>query len=452
MGKIFFQLMFLCGYLLLGQDIFSEYLVEDGDTLDVFSYQVPTGYSEDSPAPLLVAFHHWGGNEMSNYSTNFDEEANQRGWLFLSPFGGAPNNYAHQGAQYFFRQEIVWMEENFAVDPNRIYMVGGSMGGAVGAIFANNHLDPTGPMVAATVSGSGILDCERRYYEMDGNNSMIQWFGGTPEEVPFEYHRNSAVYFADSTQSMHYNLQYTPLYLDFSANEPHRYHAEDLYNLLLGYNENMWIETNPGGGHGYSVLNDSAACDWMAQFELVSDPDNINVNLDESGRAYWLKAFGQTLGTDFIRILADRGDDSTFTVQQFANADSLLIFAESNVFETITVQNNPHDQYTLGLAVADTSQISFITVGGNPITNWSVDDNIIWIDGVTPGQYGYHFSTLPPDVNADGVWDVLDIVLTVNFIMGNAVPNDYQQIAADVNGDGVINILDIVTMINIIVG
>ena len=37
-------------------------------------------------------------------------------------------------------------------------MVGGSMGGAAGAIFANNHLDPTQPMVAATASPSGILD------------------------------------------------------------------------------------------------------------------------------------------------------------------------------------------------------------------------------------------------------------------------------------------------------
>ena len=65
------------------------------------------------------------------------------------------------------------------------------MGGASGAIYANNHLDPTKPMVAATASASGILDCERRAIEMDGNNSMIEWFGGSWEEVPFEYHRNN---------------------------------------------------------------------------------------------------------------------------------------------------------------------------------------------------------------------------------------------------------------------
>ncbi len=179
----------------------TEYFVENGDTLDIFSYQVPQSYTEEESIPLLVTFHQWGGNQHSNYFTDFDEQADTLGWMFLSPFGGASNNYSHQGAQELFEGEIQWMLDNFSIDKNRIYMVGGSMGGAVGAIYANNHLDPTKPMVAATASGSGILDCERRYDEMEGNNSMIEWFGGTPEEAPFEYHRNSAVYFADSTLS-----------------------------------------------------------------------------------------------------------------------------------------------------------------------------------------------------------------------------------------------------------
>ncbi|MBC8479538.1 MAG: hypothetical protein H8D46_03650, partial [FCB group bacterium] len=59
---------------------------------------------------------------------------------------------------------------------------------------------------------------------------------------------------------------------------------------------------------------------------------------------------------------------------------------------------------------------------------------------------------LPPDVNGDGNWDVLDIVLTVNFIVGTAIPDENQFEAADINDDGVINILDVVTMVNLIIG
>ena len=111
-------------------------------------------------------------------------------------------------------------------------MVGGSMGGAAGMIYSNNHLDPTEPMVAATASGSGILDCERRAIEMDGNNSMTEWFGGNWDEVPFQYHRNSAIYFNDFTQSMHFNLKYLPIYLDFGVSEPHRVHAEEMHETV----------------------------------------------------------------------------------------------------------------------------------------------------------------------------------------------------------------------------
>ena len=288
--------------LCVSQNIFTEYVINDEDTLDIFSYQVPSLYSEDQDHALLVAFHQWGENQNTPYNTTFDEEAEIRNWFFLSPYGGSSNNYNHQEAQNYTKQAIIWLSENYSIDQSRIYMVGGSMGGAAGSIYANNHLNPTEPMVAATASASGILDCERRAVEMDGNNSMIEWFGGNWDEVPFEYHRNSAVYFADSTQSMHYNLRYTPLYLDFGVTEPHRTHAEDLYNLLLGYNNNMWIDTNPAGSHGYSVIDESHTCDWLSHYELIDNPDTINVNLDEPSRAYWVEASNQLINDNFIRL------------------------------------------------------------------------------------------------------------------------------------------------------
>ena len=56
------------------------------------------------------------------------------------------------------------------------------------------------------------------------------------------------------------------------------------------------------------------------------------------------------------------------------------------------------------------------------------------------------------DVNNDGTVNVLDIVSTVNFVMGIATPTDAELCAADLSGDGLINVLDIVAMVNIIVG
>ena len=50
------------------------------------------------------------------------------------------------------------------------------------------------------------------------------------------------------------------------------------------------------------------------------------------------------------------------------------------------------------------------------------------------------------DVNLDQVIDILDVILTVNIVLGQESFN----YAADVNSDGIINILDIISLVNII--
>ena len=116
--------LFLLAGFLYNQEIFTDYLIENSDTIDVFSYQIPENYNSNIEHPPLVAFHQWGGNENSNYYTEFDEEANDRDWIMLSPYGGSSNNYNHQGAQFMVEQEILWIQENFSINTNQIYMVG----------------------------------------------------------------------------------------------------------------------------------------------------------------------------------------------------------------------------------------------------------------------------------------------------------------------------------------
>tara|TARA_Y100001970_G_scaffold232605_1_gene289622 strand:+ start:298 stop:1671 length:1374 start_codon:yes stop_codon:yes gene_type:complete len=437
------------------QEIYTEYIIENSDTLDVFSYQIPSGYLESLEHPILVAFHQWGGNQNSTYSTSFDEEANLRNWFFLSPYGGSANNYNHQEAQRYTELAILFLIENYSIDQNRIYMVGGSMGGASGAIYANNHLNPTKPMVAATASASGILDCERRYYEMDGNNSMTEWFGGSPIEVPFEYHRNSAVYFTDLSQSMHYNLQYTPLYLDFGSTEPHRYHAEDLYNLLQGYNQNMWIDVNPSPGHGYSVIDEFHTCNWLANYTLEKNPDSIRVNLDEPSRAYWLEANNQINNNDFISIDCSRCNQNAYCINQFNNSDTLIFHVlDNNIPENIEFYNSQESpMMTIGITgksplIDIISNINFNTLTNSIWNSLNQQDDIIYVN-ISPGSYSMSF-TLQTDINQDGVWNVLDITILASFIIEDSQPNEIEFINSDINQDGILDILDLIIIINII--
>ena len=55
------------------------------------------------------------------------------------------------------------------------------------------------------------------------------------------------------------------------------------------------------------------------------------------------------------------------------------------------------------------------------------------------------------DVNSDGLINVIDIVNTVNIILGiSSDPNDIELCAADANSDDVINVIDVVTIVNFI--
>ena len=56
------------------------------------------------------------------------------------------------------------------------------------------------------------------------------------------------------------------------------------------------------------------------------------------------------------------------------------------------------------------------------------------------------------DVNSDVIINVLDIVASVNFVLGSSSPSESEACASDYNGDGIINVLDIVAMVNIVLG
>ena len=51
------------------------------------------------------------------------------------------------------------------------------------------------------------------------------------------------------------------------------------------------------------------------------------------------------------------------------------------------------------------------------------------------------------DSNTDGILNVLDVVILVNYILN---PDDSELEVADINIDGMVNVLDVVTLVNII--
>jgi hypothetical protein len=54
------------------------------------------------------------------------------------------------------------------------------------------------------------------------------------------------------------------------------------------------------------------------------------------------------------------------------------------------------------------------------------------------------------DVNGDGVLNIVDVMMTVNSILG-IVPNDI-SISGDLDKDGIVNVVDAMRMVGIILG
>ena len=60
------------------------------------------------------------------------------------------------------------------------------------------------------------------------------------------------------------------------------------------------------------------------------------------------------------------------------------------------------------------------------------------------------FSYTPGDLNQDNIIDILDLVIVINFILGDIELSNIQTFSADLNEDSIINIQDIIIIINII--
>ena len=70
-------------------------------------------------------------------------------------------------------------------------------------------------------------------------------------------------------------------------------------------------------------------------------------------------------------------------------------------------------------------------------------------DSMRSGVYIYSGGNIVlGDLNEDSLIDVLDIVIVINIIIGNEIPNTNQLISGDINTDNTIDVLDIVQLVN----
>jgi hypothetical protein len=155
----------------------------------------------------------------------------------------------------------------------------------------------------------------------------------------------------------------------------------------------------------------------------------------------------------------DLGYNSLQTLPEISNMSSLMylyIFGNeiSSLSETIC-------DLDLDWSGFDNSFMPYFACGGNQLCEnvpGCIANSENFEIGLEANYYSFTIQLLQDcgddcvagDINGDGSIDVLDVVNSVNFILGNSNPTEQEACAADVNSDGNIDVLDVVTIVNLI--
>ena len=141
---------------------------------------------------------------------------------------------------------LVDLAEKFTFSNGKIYMLGWSRGAedTYMALSRDNR-------IAAAVAGAGATDAAKNYYEREEGmkRAWIEATGGTPEEVPEEYEKRSAIYWADKIN--------TPL-LIAQGTEDWRvlmHHSVDLYEKMKSMGKDVELQIYEGEDHDTAFNN-----------------------------------------------------------------------------------------------------------------------------------------------------------------------------------------------------
>jgi len=281
-------------------------------------YQIPVSYTGSLSVPLLIGAHGMGstGQWIRDYLAT---EANNRGWLLAAPdmhghyyINTGEYALAWLGAQYDIIDTIEYMMSKYEVDPSRIYITGGSMGGQTSAIMTAKYPD----VFSAAAFWKPLTDLTDWYYELEalsdqnGTRRRIRnETGGTPSEVPFEYQRRSPI-------EMPQNCRLIPIKMWHDEDDilVEIHHSRDLKNAINNWNPvtpailiEIASEENECPSDPYEHCynpNPSELFDYLENLTLNSQPPlSVNIRTDESKPYYWLNV-AQTGGDHWSQVQA----------------------------------------------------------------------------------------------------------------------------------------------------
>jgi dipeptidyl aminopeptidase/acylaminoacyl peptidase len=211
--------------------------------------QLPAGYTADKKYPFILFFHGRGGSAQSNnFNCNefktFREICHKKGFIVAVPAYG-PNSWLNENGEKIVLEMLDFLQDRLSINPERLYVMGCSMGGASALIFTIHHPEK----VKAVCDVFGVTDYVRFYNNGFYNKSIKKAYGGTPAEKPDYYAERSAVNHIDVLK----NKPVLVIHGDRDIRVP-KWNSDDLVKKLKTANADVEYIVVPGLGHRNAII------------------------------------------------------------------------------------------------------------------------------------------------------------------------------------------------------
>jgi len=327
-------------------------VVEETQAEESFTLYVPPT-PPGVERPMLVAFHGFNVSHLDIWAnTSFIDECQARDWILIAPYqrnlaptgpGTSQISFGSAESQLHVRAVIQYVLDRFAVDRDRIYGVGFSMGGGAAMSYAARNRDREEGALAAVVNHTGTVALQHVYANADTNTQalMRRIFTAAPQFAPFEYNRASVIEMDANGvlvlggYHMARNLTDVPVRTYYGIGDGQAYlidEAQALHSYMSLISTNHELLALPADcpfpaqqGHCWDTIDETEVCDWLGSKSLAGQGQIGQVLADRSGK--W-----GSLDVD----PAVSGDFASFDYSISSSQNSIRILGSDNL-ETLAL-------------------------------------------------------------------------------------------------------------------
>jgi len=261
-------------------------------SLQAYAIRVPVNFTFDKPIPIVINLHGYDPSfsawEDNPFLQGFNAAAGER-YLLVNPFGRGNTMYQNTGEADVL-EVIAEVRRLYPVDENRIYLTGGSMGGA-----GTWHIGLSYPDIFAAIA------------PIMGPTEFLFWTGLNPAELSpvqqFIFERNSALFKAENARNL-------PVFCNHGVRDDivPIDQSRKIVARLQDFGYTIRYQEHPNAAHGdFPPEMERSIYDWLEPLAREPLPAHVTLRTGQlkHNQAYWVTLEAMDNPIQFAEIDAE---------------------------------------------------------------------------------------------------------------------------------------------------